>query len=102
MSLVTDFGNTEKDLLSFPRSVLERFMMDLELLQDGLPPLSKVKPLNGLGKGVFELVKNGRPAYRCVYMIKGNVIHILHAFSKTSDGTDKKHQDKIKQRYKAL
>ncbi|MGR5373057.1 type II toxin-antitoxin system RelE/ParE family toxin [Photobacterium damselae] len=100
--LKIDVGNSEKDLAKLPRSVLERFVMDLDLMCDGESPLSKSKPLNGLGKGVFELVKNGRPAYRCVYTIKNNVIHILHVFSKTSDGTDKKHEETIKLRFKAL
>jgi phage-related protein len=97
-----DIGNTEKDLQSLPKNVIERFVMDFELMMVGEKPLSKSKSMNGLGKGVCELIKNGRPAYRCVYTIKNNVIHVLHVFTKTSDGTDKKHEDKIKLRYKSL
>lgn len=54
--------------------------------------------MNGLGKGVFELKKNGKPAYRLVYVIRGDIIHVVHVFSKTSNGTDKKEEDTIKQR----
>ncbi|TOA30552.1 hypothetical protein CGK28_24830, partial [Vibrio parahaemolyticus] len=54
------------------------------------------------GQGVLELKKNGKPAYRLVYVIKKDVIHVLHSFSKTSSGTDKKHEETIKLRYKAL
>lgn len=97
-----DFGNSEKALKSFPIDVLEKFIQDLVNLSHGEPPLSKVKAMKGLGNGVCELIKNGKPAYRCVYVVKGDVIHILHAFSKTSDGTDKKHEDVIKLRFKAL
>lgn len=101
-SLSCDTSNVTKELQALPISVHERFVMDLAMMKVGEKPFSKSKPLNGLGKGVFELIKNGRPAYRCVYTIKDNVIHVLHVFTKTSDGTDKKHEDKIKLRYRAL
>lgn len=95
-------GQTDKELSAFPNSVLENFAQDLEMLRWGLDPLSRFKPMNGLGQGVMELIKNGRPAYRLVYAIKGNQIHVLHVFSKTSDGTDSKHQKRIKERYKSI
>lgn len=82
--------------------MLEKFVQDLEFMKVGMQPLSTVSSMNGLGSGVCELKKNGKPAYRLVYVIKGNVIHVLHAFSKTSSGTDKKHEDTIKLRYKNL
>lgn len=92
-------GDSEKKLKNFPVDVLEKFVQDLEMMRYGMSPLSRTKPMNGLGKGVLELVKNGRPAYRLIYVISSNVIHVLHAFSKTSDGTDKKHEVTIKQRF---
>lgn len=95
-------GDSDKKLANFPKEVLEKFVQDLELMRYGMEPLSASKPMNGLGKGVRELKKNGRPAYRLVYVIKGNVIYVLHAFSKTSDGTDKKHEVTIKQRFSAI
>lgn len=95
-------GDSQKKLTNFPKAALEKFAQDLELMRYGMEPLSTSKPMNGLGKGVRELKKNGRPAYRLVYVISGNVIHVLHAFSKTSDGTDKKHEITIKQRFSAI
>lgn len=95
-------GNSDKKLENFPRDVREKFVLDLEALKYGLQPLSKVKSMNGLGKGVCELIKNGKPAYRLVYVIKNDVIHVLHVFSKTSDGTDKKHETTIKTRFNQL
>lgn len=95
-------GDSDKKLANFPKEVLEKFVQDLELMRYGMEPLSASKPMNGLGKGVRELKKNGRPAYRLVYVIKGNVIYVLHAFSKTSGGTDKKHEVTIKQRFSAI
>lgn len=96
-------GSTKKDLENFPTQELEKFVHDLDMLSDGLEAyLTNSKPMKGLGQGVRELKKNGRPAYRVVYVIRGNVVHVLHAFSKTSNGTDKKHEDTIKLRFKNL
>jgi len=50
----------------------------------------------------MEFVQNGKPAYRCVYVVLDDVIHVLHAFVKTSDGTDSKHENTIKERYKNI
>ncbi len=100
--LVCFEGDSEKRLMNFPSNVLEKFMHDLELMKYGMQPLSNVSSLNGLGQGILELKKNGKPAYRLVYVIKKDVIHVLHSFSKTSSGTDKKHEETIKLRYKAL
>lgn len=89
-----------RDDLSRPAQ--EKFATDLEMIRDGLRPLSDSKPMNGLGKGVLELKKNGRPAYRCVYVIKNGTLYVLHAFSKTSNGTSKANETTIKSRYKAV
>lgn len=92
-------GEFEKDL---SRSAQEKFAVDLDMIMNGLQPLSSSKPLNGLGKGVLELKKNGRPAYRCVYVIKNQTVYVLHAFSKTANGTPKSNETTIKQRYKSI
>ena len=84
------------------RQAQEKFATDLEMMMNGLKPLSDSKPMNGLGKGVFELKKNGRPAYRCVYVVRNGTIYVLHAFSKTSKGTQKSNETTIKSRYKSI
>ncbi len=78
------------------------FAVDLDLMMNRKAPLSSSKALNGLGKGVFELRKNGRPAYRLVYTIKDDTIYVLHVYSKTADGTPKAHEETIKKRYKMI
>lgn len=96
-------GGAEKEFNTLGnRKVQEAFAVDLEMIMNGLKPLSPSKPLNGLGKGVFELKKNGRPAYRCVYVVKDDTLYVLHVYSKTSDGTPKHHEDTIKARYKSV
>ncbi|MDT3282992.1 type II toxin-antitoxin system RelE/ParE family toxin [Shewanella scandinavica] len=94
-------GDSKKKLDSFPYEIKEQFIFAITQLCYGLTP-TNIKPLHGLGSGVKEICKNGKPAYRCVYAIKNGIVHILHAFVKTSDGTDSKHENTIKIRYKAI
>lgn len=105
MKAVQYIGGSEKALKGgkvFPRKVLEEATVEITRLQYGLSPLKKTKAMNGLGHGVIEWIKNGKPAYRLVYVVGKEAIYILHAFSKTSDGTPKSEEDTIKQRYKML
>lgn len=102
MKTINYVGSSEKDLANFPAKEKEKFTQELDMISDGLEQYVKSKSLNGLGNGVRELRRNGRPAYRLVYVIRGDVIHVLHAFSKTSNGTDKKHETTIKARYSNL
>lgn len=96
-------GGAEKEYANLGSSKVQAaFAVDLEMMMNGFKPLSSSKALNGLGKGVFELRKNGRPAYRLVYTIKDGKIYILHVYSKTSDGTPKAHEETIKKRYKSI
>jgi len=96
-------GGAEKDMTSaFPRSLLEEVSVEQTRLRYGLTPLKKTKAMNGLGHGVIEWIKNGKPAYRLIYVVGKNAIYILHAFSKTSSGTPKSEEDTIKLRFKML
>ncbi|WP_458047687.1 type II toxin-antitoxin system RelE/ParE family toxin [Providencia stuartii] len=99
---VNFIGDAEKELDKFPHQVKEKFVQDLMMMSYGMDPLSSVKSLSLGCKGVCELRKNGRPAYRLVFVIIDDVIHVLHVFSKTSSGTDKKHEDTIKLRFKKI
>lgn len=49
-----------------------------------------------------ELKKNGRPAYRCVYLILPDCVLVVHAFKKTAGGKDKKNSETVDQRLKAM
>ena len=103
MKDVVYVGGSEKDMnKSFSKAMLEEILVEIVRLQHGLSPLRKTKPMNGLGKGVLEWTKNGKPAYRLVYVVGKQAIYILHAFSKTSDGTPKSEEDTIKERYKQI
>lgn len=96
-------GDSEKQLREFPRTLLEKTIFSIVQLQHGQKASLKSKPMQGLGDGVMEfIIKNGHPAYRCVYVLRDDAVHVLHAFSKTSRGTDSKHEKTIKQRYKNI
>jgi phage-related protein len=95
-------GSSKKDLLDIPVKKREQIAYSLECLRYGLEPTLKTKAMNGLGKGVIELKIDGKPAYRCVYVVGDDAIHVLHVFVKTSDGTDKKHEVTIKKRRKDI
>jgi phage-related protein len=96
-------GGAQKEFATLgSRTAQESFSIDIEMLMDNLRPLSSTKALNGLGKGVVELRRNGRPAYRCVYVVREGTIYVLHVFSKTSDGTQKAREETIKKRFKAI
>ncbi len=96
-------GDSEKQLREFPREQLDKTIFGITQLQHGERPNLKTKPMQGLGDGVMEfIIKNGHPAFRCVYVLQDDVVHVLHAFSKTSTGTDSKHEKTIKLRYKNI
>lgn len=85
---------------SFPKSTNALFSGELEgVIAYGLMPTIESEPLPG---GVIELKKNGSPAYRCVYKVLEDVIVIVHAFKKTTNGSDKKNMETLEQRLRNL
>lgn len=92
-----------KALQSLPARIGIQFIQDLSQISLGLKPGLEVSSLEAVGKGVFELKINGRPAHRCVYCrdSKGRVA-ILHAFAKTTNGVDRANIDTAKKRFNLL
>jgi|TARA_R110000744_G_scaffold62478_2_gene128986 phage-related protein len=89
-----------------PKDVQEDFAKALQDVVNERKPSMVFKPLNDLGKnvkGVMELVINGSPAYRAVYLAKfNNKVYLLHAFTKTTNGVDRKAMDLVVKRYKEI
>ncbi len=96
----------QRELNKLPKSAKEDFAKALFDVQQGRTPSMEFKPLNNLGKnikGVIELIINGSPAYRTVYVAKfNNTVYLLHAFTKTTNGVDKKAMDVVVKRYKEI
>lgn len=92
-----------KEYKNLPESIQDEFGKDLRRIQFGQDPILSIKHLNGVGAGVTELIINGSPAYRCVYVTKyEDAVIVLHSFEKTAQGRDKKGMDVAKQRLKEL
>lgn len=51
---------------------------------------------------VVELKVNGSPAFRCAYVVKDDVVVVLHSFAKTSEGPDRQNLDTVKKRLSKL
>lgn len=93
----------EREFKGLPKHIKERFALDLKAVQKGRTPFSKIKSLSSVGAGAIELIKNGSPAYRCIYVAKfDDTIYILHSFVKTTNGVDKPAMKVASQRYKEI
>lgn len=78
-------GSANEDLCDMPEDVRVDFGRRLNLAQRGrLPP--STKPWQGLGPGVFEMVRAfDGDAYRAVYAAHfEKALYVLHAFQKKS------------------
>lgn len=86
-----------KDL---PEWVQDEFGKDLRRIQYGGEPELAIKHLSEtVGTGAVELIINGSPAYRCVYIVKYmDVVFVLHSFVKTTNSTDQKAMKVAEQR----
>lgn len=93
-----------KEFKALPDHIQKRFALDLNAVCQGKPPFSKFKHIaDSVGAGAIELIENGRPAYRTVYVAKfAEAVYILHSFTKTTNGVDRKAMATAKRRYKAM
>lgn len=90
-------------MLDLPKDIRIQFAFDLLRVQEGKSPVSDFKHLSGIGEGVVELIENGSPAYRAIYCAKfEDTVFILHAFTKTTNGVDRKAMATVEARYKLL
>jgi phage-related protein len=97
-------NQSKKEFLALPGTIQKRFANDLNAICQDKAPFSKFKHLkNSVGVGAVELIENGRPAFRTVYVAKfADTVFILHSFTKTTTGVDRKAMDTAKKRYKLM
>lgn len=90
--------------LDLPREVQRQFGLDLLAVQKGSKPFSPIKDISAsVGQGAIELIENGSPAYRAVYCAKFlGTVYVLHAFTKTTEGSDKANMETAAARYKLM
>jgi phage-related protein len=94
----------KRDFCALPADEQAAFLADIVLLQSGSAPLSPITYLIGnVGKGAFELKRNGSPAHRVVCCLKYlDTVYLLHAFSKSTNGVDRKNMLTARSRYGEL
>lgn len=87
-----------------PEKVQDEFGANLRAIQYGEEPILPIKHLSStVGQGVIELIINGSPAFRCLYITKlADTVFVLHSFTKTTNGTDKPAMELAKKRLKEL
>jgi phage-related protein len=93
-----------KEFKALPDAVRDQFSLDLQAIQQNKMPFSEFKHLkDSVGVGAIELIENGRPAYRTIYVAKyAETVFILHSFTKTTNGVDKQAMKTAKSRYKLM
>lgn len=93
-----------KEFKALPDHIQRRFALDLHAVCQGKTPFSKFKHLtDSVGIGAIELIENGRTAHRTIYVAKfEEAVYILHSFTKTTNGVDRRAMDTAKKRYKAM
>jgi phage-related protein len=94
-----------REILTFPREVREDLADALARLDAGLSltmPLSR--PMPAIGPGVHELrLRDRAGAYRVVYaLIRRDVVHVLHAFKKTTQATPRRNIELARQRLREI
>lgn len=93
----------EREYKDLPENIQDEFGKDLRRIQYGQDPELTIEHLNSVGAGVVELKINGSPAFRCVYVTKYlDAVVVLHSFTKTTNGVDRKAMKIAEQRLKDL
>lgn len=106
MSKLFRFVNAaaKRAYLELPDDIQRQFGSDLNAVQQGERPFSAFKDISGsVGVGAIELIENGTQAFRAVYCAKYlDTVYILHAFTKKTNGVDRKAMATAKARYKMM
>jgi len=81
----------EREYKDLPQDVQDDFGKDLRRIQYGQDPERPIKSLTeSVGAGAIELIINGSPAFRCVYVAKfADMVVVLHSFVKTTNRSDR-------------
>lgn len=79
-----------REYRELPGWVQDEFGKDLMRVQYSADPELAIKQLSSVGAGVIELIINGSPAYRFIYIAKyADTIFVIHSFVKTTNRTDR-------------
>jgi phage-related protein len=93
-------GNSWETLKSWPREIQHSFGIALRELQEGRRPTLDTRPMQSIGRGVFEL-KDADDAtwYRMLYLARiDDVIYVLDCFTKDTRKTEKNYLNRARTR----
>ena len=84
-------GDSLEVVRGFPVSVRREMGLDIRRLQQGQMPHDS-RPMKSIGQGVYELrQRDANGWYRLIYLTRiGDMIHMLHGFTKKSAKTSQK------------
>ena len=97
-------GTSKADLIRFPQEVKRgEAGYQLDKVQHNLEP-SNWKPMVAIGQGVKEIrIQEANGQFRVIYVAKfSDGLHVLHAFQKKTQKTNKKNIDLAAKRYKEI
>ncbi len=94
----------EREYKDLPKDVQDDFGKDLRRIQYGQDPERPIKSLTeSVGAGAIDLIINGSPAFRCVYVAKfADMVVVLHSFVKTTNRSDRHAMQVAEERMKEL
>ncbi|OAI93083.1 type II toxin-antitoxin system RelE/ParE family toxin [Pseudomonas putida] len=93
----------EREYKDLPEDIQDEFGKDLRRIQYGQDPELPIKSLASVGAGVIELIINGSPAHRCVYVAKyAEMVVVLHSLVKTTNRSDRHAMQVAEDRMKEL
>jgi len=93
-------GDSWEALKSWPREVRHSFGVALRELQDGRRPTLDARPMQSVGKGVFELKDSDDATwYRILYLARiDDAIYVLDCFTKNTRKTESNTLNKARAR----
>lgn len=89
-----------RELGKVPERHRDRFLNSLSLIAIGEDPTCGKDKLDSVDTNVYELIINGRPAWRCIYYVEKGKVVVLHATEKTTNGADRQIKNVVEERLK--
>lgn len=88
----------------WPATIRVDFGLALNEMQEGRPATLDVRPMQSIGRGVFELKTDDDATwYRLIYIARiDNIIYVLDCFEKDTQKTENKDLDRAQARFKKV
>jgi len=97
-------GDSREILRGWPATIRVDFGLALNEMQEGRPATLDVRPMQSIGRGVFELKTDDDATwYRLIYIARiDNIIYVLDCFEKDTQKTENKDLDRAQARFKKV